>query len=146
MTRIFLFTAAAMLAMSPAQAKGLKWMDAPPGLPSGAKVAVVSGDPGKAGDFTLRIKMPANYMVAPHHHPADEVVRVMDAGTLNYGMGEKLDKSNAGQLTKGSHVTMQAGMNHWVFTNDPVEIQVSGTGPFQIIYVDPKDDPRNAGK
>jgi hypothetical protein len=38
---------------------------------------------------------------------------------------------------------MQAGMNHWVYTTDPVEIQVSGTGPFAITYVDPKDDPRN---
>jgi hypothetical protein len=33
-----------------------------------------------------------------------------------------------------------------VFTTDPVEVQVNGTGPFQIIYVDPKDDPRNAKK
>ena len=34
-------------------------------------------------------------------------------------------------------------MNHWVFNTDPVEIEVSGTGPFAIVYVDPKDDPRN---
>ena len=32
-------------------------------------------------------------------------------------------------------------MNHWVFTTDPVEIQVSGTGPFQIVYANPADDP-----
>jgi hypothetical protein len=29
-----------------------------------------------------------------------------------------------------------------VFTIDPVEVQVDGMGPFQITYVDPKDDPR----
>jgi quercetin dioxygenase-like cupin family protein len=144
MKRILLITATAVLATSPAQAKGLKWMDAPPGLPSGAKVAVVKGDPSKAGDFTIQIKMPAGYTVAPHHHPGDETVRVLGAGTLNYGMGDKLDKANAASLTKGYHVTMQAGMNHWVFTNDPVQIQVSGKGPFQIVYVDPKDDPRTA--
>ena len=146
MQRLFVLTISAVLAATAtgAQAKALKWADAPPGLPSGAKVAVVKGDPSKEGDFTLRIKMPANYTVAPHHHPGDETVRVLDAGTLNYGMGDKLDKANAGSLTKGSHVTMQAGMNHWVFTTDPVEIQVDGKGPFQIVYSDPKDDLRTA--
>jgi len=143
MHRFVLVTAALVFAAaSPAQAKGLKWTDAPPGLPSGAKIAVVSGDPGKAGDFKIRIKMPADYAVAPHHHPTDEVVRVK-SGTLNYGMGEKVDKGNAGQLSDPkTHVTMQAGMNHWVFTTAPAEIEVSGMGPFQIIYADPKDDPR----
>jgi hypothetical protein len=126
-----------------AQAKSMKWMDATgAGLPAGAKMAVVSGDPAKSGPFVVRIKMPANYTVPPHHHPTDEVVRVVSAGALSYGMGDKLDKSNVGSLTKGYHVTMQSGMNHYVFTTDPVDVQVNGTGPFQIIYVDPKDDPR----
>ena len=139
--------ATALLAGSAAgiQAKGkaMKWMDGTAvGLPAGAKLAVVKGDPSKAGDFTVRIKMPANYAVPPHHHPGDETVRVTGDGTLSYGMGDKLDRSNVGSLTKGYHVTMAAGMNHYVFTTDPIELQVTGTGPFAITYVDPKDDPR----
>jgi hypothetical protein len=135
--------AAAFVAASPASAKGVKWMDgAGAGLPPGSQMAVVKGDPSKAGDFTVRVKMPANYAVPPHHHPGDETVRVMGAGTLSYGMGDKLDRSNIGSLTKGYHVTMAAGMNHYVFTTDPIEVQVSGTGPFQIIYADPADNPR----
>lgn len=139
--------ASALLAGSAAgiQAKGkaMKWMDGTAvGLPAGAKLAVVKGDPSKAGDFTVRIKMPANYAVPPHHHPGDETVRVMGDGTLSYGMGDKLDRSNVGSLTKGYHVTMAAGMNHYVFNTDPIELQVTGTGPFAITYVDPKDDPR----
>ena len=55
MRKILFVTITALLAASSAQAKGVKWMDAPPGLPSGAKVAVVKGDPSKEGDFTLRI-------------------------------------------------------------------------------------------
>ena len=137
------FTAAAFVIASPAQGKGLKWMEsAGAGLPAGAKMAVVKGDPSKAGDFTLRIKMPANYTVPPHNHPGEEVVRVMGAGTLSYGMGDKLDRANVGALTKGYHVTMAAGMNHYVFTTDPIELEVSGTGPFAITYADPADDPR----
>ena len=148
MQRLFRLTAAALIiAAAPAGAKGMKWMDAAgAGLPAGAKMAVLKGDPGKAGEVTVRIKMPANYTVPPHHHPTDEVVRVVSSGALSYGMGDKLDKSNVGSLTKGYHVNMQAGMNHYVFTTDPVDVQVNGTGPFQIVYVNPADDPRSAKK
>jgi hypothetical protein len=147
MRSLLLVSLTALIATSPAQAKGMKWMDAAgAGLPAGAKMAVVKGDPSKAGDFTVRIKMPANYAVPPHHHPTDEVVRVLGAGKLTYGMGDKADPSNAGTLEKGYHVTMKAEMNHWVSTTDPIEVQVSGMGPFQITYANPKDDPRTAAK
>ena len=146
MQRLFILSLSALIATSPAQGKALKWMAGPPGLPSGAKFAVVSGDPGKEGMFTIRAKLPANYAVLPHHHPADERVSVLSGGQLSYGMGEKLDRDHAGALTKGYHLTMKAGMNHWVFTTDPVEIQVSAMGPFAITYADPKDDPRTGAK
>jgi quercetin dioxygenase-like cupin family protein len=138
--------AAVVAAASPAYAKSnaSKWMAGPPGLPAGATFMVVSGNPGKEGAFVVRAKLPANYTVPPHHHPGDEVVRVISAGSLNYGMGDKVDTANLGTLNKGYHVTMQPGMNHWVSTTDPVEIQVSGTGPFAITYVNPADDPRGA--
>ncbi len=145
MHRIVILSLTAVIATSPAQAKGMKWMDATgAGLPAGGQMAVVKGDPSKAGDFIVRLKMPANYTVPPHHHPTDEIVRVVSGGTLTYGMGDKLDKANGASLTKGYHVTMQANMNHWVTTTDPLVVQVSGTGPFQIVYVNPKDDPRGA--
>src|SRR5438445_12759171 len=115
------------------QAKAMKWMDASgAGLPAGAKMAVVSGDPSKAGDFVLRAKFPANYTVPPHSHPGDETVRVVSAGALTYGMGDKVNPASSASLTKGYHITMQATMNHWATTTDPVEIQVSGNGPFAI--------------
>ena len=131
-------------ATAKAHAKGLKWGPAPAALPAGAKMAVVSGDPGKEGDFTVRIKVPANYTVPPHHHPTDETVRVLSAGKLTYGSGDKVDTANSATLEKGYHVTMKAGMNHWVQSTDPLEIQVSGTGPFQIVYANPADDPSKA--
>ena len=132
-----------MIVAGPAQAKGMKWMDASgAGLPAGAKMAVVKGDPSKAGDFVIRIKMPANYAVPPHSHPGDEVVRVLGAGTLTYGMGDKVNTASSAGLTKGYHVTMQAGMNHWVTTTDALDVQVNGKGPFAITYANPADDPR----
>jgi quercetin dioxygenase-like cupin family protein len=106
-------------------------------------MAVVKGDPAKAADFTVQIKMPAGYSVPPHHHPTDEVVRVVAGGPLAYGMGDKLDKSNAGSLEKGWHLTLQSGMNHWVVAPDGgATVQVSAMGPFAIVYANPGDDPR----
>lgn len=145
MKNLMILAVPILLVGSAGQAKALKWMDGPGvGLPAGAKLAVVSGDPSKEGMFKVRIKMPANYTVPPHHHPADELVRVR-SGTVNYGMGEKLDKAAARQLTDPkTHIIMGAGMNHWVYTTGPALVEVSGQGPFAITYVNPTDDPRGA--
>lgn len=119
----------------------LKWMDGPPSLPSGVQMAVVSGNPGKQGMFTIQLKMPADYAVPAHSHPTNEVVKVL-SGKLHYGMSDKLNMSDAKTLTVGHTVTMKAKMNHWVHAPAPATVQVSGMGPFQITYVDPNDDPR----
>lgn len=146
MKHMMLFALPLLLAGSAAQAKAnpanLKWMAGPPSLPSGAQMAVVSGDPGKAGMFTIELKMPAGYAVPAHHHPTAETVKVL-SGTLGYGMGDQLDKAKAKSLAAGKSVTMKAKMNHWVMASAPATIQVSGMGPFQITYADPKDDPRH---
>ena len=39
----------------------IKWEDAPPMVPKGAKLAVLYGDPNKDGLFVVRAKLPANY-------------------------------------------------------------------------------------
>ena len=119
----------------------LKWADGPPSLPSGVQMAVVSGNPGKKGPFTIQLKMPADYAVPPHSHPTNEVVKVV-SGKLHYGMSRKMNMSAAKTLTVGHSVTMKAKMNHWVHAPAPATVQVSGRGPFQITYVDAKDDPR----
>jgi len=134
-----------LLAGSVAQAKAkpadLKWGPAPDALPSGAEMAVVSGDPGKKGMFVVRLKMPADYAVPAHWHPTNETVKVL-SGKLHYGMTDKLDLAKAKTLTVGHAVTMKAKMNHWIHAPGAATVQVSGMGPFQITYVDPKDDPR----
>jgi quercetin dioxygenase-like cupin family protein len=145
MKRLFLLTISVLLAGSAsgisAKSAALKWMDGPPGLPSGSKFAVVSGDPGKEGTFVIRAKFPAGYTVPAHHHPTDERVAVL-SGRIGYGMSDKLDKAKAKTLSAGHHVVMKADMNHWVIARRPTTIEVRGKGPFQIVYVDPKDDPR----
>jgi ketosteroid isomerase-like protein len=55
----------------------LKWGDAPPSLPPGAKMAVVQGDPTQAQPFVVRAQVPAGYKVPPHWHPGDENITVL---------------------------------------------------------------------
>lgn len=69
------------------------------------------------------------------------MVSVLSGGALSYGMGDKLDRTNATTLNKGYHVVLGAGMNHWVFNTDPAEIQITAMGPFTITYAN-QDDPR----
>ena len=118
----------------------IKWSDAPPSLPKGSKMAVLYGDPSKDGLFIIRAKLPANYRIAPHSHPTDEVVTVL-SGTLMVGMGDKLAPASAKALPPGSLVVAPARTNHFVLTKQPVVIQVSAMGPLQFTYVNPVDDP-----
>ncbi len=146
MKTLLLIPLAALLAAAPvhSQAKPaeLTWMDGPPSLPSGVQMAVVSGDPGKAGKFTIQLKMPADYAVPPHSHPTDEVVKVV-SGEVHYAMSDKMDMAKAKTLKTGdASIDMKAKMNHWVHASAPATVQVSAMGPFEITYVDPKDDPR----
>jgi len=119
----------------------VKWGPAPPGLPAGAELAVLDGDPGKAGLFTIRAKFPDGYKVPPHSHPTDEHVSVI-SGTLKAGSGAKWDDASMHSLAAGSYAKMVKRMNHYVMAQGETIVQITGMGPFVITYADPKDDPR----
>lgn len=119
----------------------VQWQPGPANLPKGSQLAVLAGDPGKPGPFALRVKIPANTIIAPHRHATDENLTVI-SGDLYHGMGEKADKSQGHLVKQGGFVYLPAQMPHYVWTNgqDSV-VQVTGTGPFGLIYVNPEDDP-----
>jgi len=120
-----------------------KWGPAPPMLPKGAEIAVVSGDPGKPAPYIVRLKFPANYDIPAHSHPTVENVTVV-SGTFLVGMGDKLDKTKSQALDVGAVASLPAGMNHYAFTKAPTTIVLFGQGPVEFKYVNPKDDPRNS--
>jgi quercetin dioxygenase-like cupin family protein len=126
-------------------AADLKWSDGPPALPAGSKIAVLSGDPGKAAPFTVRLKFPTGYKVPPHTHPTAENVTVI-SGTLGLGSGPKFDDAAAHELTAGGFAVMPAGMEHFAACKSECVIQVHAMGPFEVKYVNPADDPRQAKK
>jgi quercetin dioxygenase-like cupin family protein len=118
----------------------LKWGDAPPILPKGAKMAVLAGDPGGKGIFVVRLMLPAKYRIPAHNHPTDEYVTVI-SGSLYVGMGDKLDPSKGEKLSPGGFAAVPTGMNHYAWTTGKTVIQVEGEGPFGMTYVDTADDP-----
>lgn len=120
----------------------VKWGPAPPSLPPGAQVAILDGDPTRAGmPYVIRAKMPDGYKVPPHWHPVDENVTVLK-GTLVLARGEKFDPSQGTELPAGSFSKMPKGVRHYARAKGETIIQVNGIGPFEVHYVDPKDDPR----
>ncbi|CAN5204004.1 hypothetical protein BH20VER2_BH20VER2_11940 [soil metagenome] len=121
----------------------LKWGAAPPGLPSGAQLAVLSGDPTKKGVFTVRLRMPAGYKIPPHTHPTAELVTVI-SGSIYRGNGERFDESAGQKMEVGSFASFPAGVKHFAWTTEDSVIQIHGEGPFGIEHVDPETDPRNA--
>ncbi|HVK88763.1 MAG TPA: cupin domain-containing protein [Kofleriaceae bacterium] len=123
--------------------KQIKWVDAPPSLPKGAKAAVIEGDPSKAGPFTMRLQVPAGYKIPAHTHPALEHVTVL-TGEAYMGMGDTLDAKAATKLSVGSFAVMPVGHTHYFFVKRKTEIQLHSIGPWGITYVNPADDPRNA--
>jgi ketosteroid isomerase-like protein len=121
-------------------AAAIKWMDAPPSLPKGAKLAVLVGDPTKPEPFTLRLQLPDGYKIAPHTHPTDEHVTVM-SGVLRAAMGKAWDDKALGDFASGSYANMATGMPHYVQAKGVTVVQVHGVGPFVVDYVNPADDP-----
>jgi quercetin dioxygenase-like cupin family protein len=123
----------------------IEWKPGPAAIPAGAKMAVLEGDPTKEGPFAVRFQFPAGYHIAPHTHPKTERVTVI-SGTMLLAMGENLDRSAAKSLNAGTYGFWPAGMKHTAWFDGETIIQLHGIGPWQINYVNPADDPRNAKK
>lgn len=126
-------------------ASEVKWGDAPPSLPKGAKMAVLSGDPGKAGAFTARLKVPAGYKIAPHYHSTDEDLTVI-SGSFFFAEGDKMETKGAHEMKAGAFHHLPAKTHHYAFAKGGgAVVQINANGPFDIVYIDPKDDPSKAG-
>jgi quercetin dioxygenase-like cupin family protein len=113
-----------------------------PAFPKGAQTVVLHGDPAKPGLFILRAKFPPNYVVPPHTHPGFETVTVL-TGAMGSGMGEKADLTKGKMLQAGGMLALPANHAHYVWTTDEETIiQVAAVGPFDLVYINPEDDPR----
>ncbi len=138
---------AALLVAQPSQAQNaftsdqVKFGPAPPFLPPGAQLAVLEGDPmASSGDFTIRLKMPDGYKVAPHTHPNRENVTVL-SGTLKVGMGDQFDADKMMSFGAGSFAYLDPSMHHYAGASGETVIQIHGMSPVKFNYINPADDP-----
>jgi len=126
------------IALSPGD---VKWMPAPPVLPKGVQIAVLSGNPFAEGFSTVRLKIPANTVFAPHWHPTAESFTVL-SGKLFVGMGDSVDREHSRGMGAMGFVSLPAMHHHYAYTEGAgAIIDLSFYGPFQIHYVNPSDDP-----
>ncbi|HTW34347.1 MAG TPA: cupin domain-containing protein [Rhizomicrobium sp.] len=112
-------------------------------FPPGGQLAVLVGDPSKAGPYVIRVKIPAGMKLPPHRHPEDRIYTVI-SGVFYIGHGEHFDEAGLTAYGPGSLVVLPSNTPHFHWARSGQYItQVYGTGPMGTHYVDSKDDPRN---
>ena len=108
----------------------LVWRDAPIAMPPGAQVAVLEGNPQRAGLFTMRAKFPPGYKLARHIHEAPERVTVL-SGSVRVSF----DATTEGRLFEaGSFYVTPPGVPHAVSTETGAELQLTTMGPWLLQY------------
>ncbi|MGH8211567.1 MAG: hypothetical protein ACREU6_18620 [Steroidobacteraceae bacterium] len=117
-----------------------------PGLPPGAKRALLVGDPSKAGPYVARVQLPAGYRLAPHWHSNSESITIL-SGVLSFGVGDTFDEATMKDLPAGSFYFVPPNTHQYLMAKTAVTGQMQGIGPVShIVFVNPSDDPRNQAK
>jgi hypothetical protein len=119
----------------------IAWGPPPHFIAPEAQLAVIEGNPGaSSGDYTVRLKMPDGYRIAPHWHPQRENVTVI-SGNFRVGMGDIFEKDKMATFPAGSFAFLDPDMHHYAMASGEVIVQVHGSAPLQFNYVHPEDDP-----
>ena len=126
------------VAQTPAAAMPSQWAVAPPLLPRGALIAVVSGDPAGPGESTIELSMPDGYRMPPHFHPTDERIEVKQ-GTLLVGTGDRLDARKTMPVNVGDTAVAPAGVHHYSVARGETVVGVTFIGTYTITYVNPSE-------
>ena len=111
------------------------WTDAPPVMPKGTKMAILEGSPKAAGMFTIRLRVPAGSVIAPHTHPRHERVTVL-SGRLRVGFGKKIDKARTKEFRAGSFYVNPPHDPHYLLVEEQTVLQLTCEGPWTLDYVE----------
>ncbi|HKU67524.1 MAG TPA: cupin domain-containing protein [Candidatus Baltobacteraceae bacterium] len=100
----------------------------------GASMAVLYGNPDKAGYYVVRMKVGAGWKFPPHFHPGRENVTVI-SGTFYAGMGSKWDDKKLTAFPAGSFISVPPGAPHFAMAKGPTVVDISGTEPLKDILI-----------
>jgi pimeloyl-ACP methyl ester carboxylesterase/uncharacterized RmlC-like cupin family protein len=120
-------TPQAMAALAPVPTAGSS------GAP-GVETRVVSGDPTKAGPYTIVLTVPAHTRIEAHRH-RDDRSAVVVSGEWRFGYGRTASSAGLETLPAGSTYTEPADAPHFAETGDgPVTVVITGSGPSDTTY------------
>jgi quercetin dioxygenase-like cupin family protein len=113
-----------------------------PAYPPAVHLAILVGDPARAGPYTIRVKVPGGIKFMPHKHPEDRVYTVI-SGVFYVGLGEQYDESELIAFAPGSVIVLPGNQPHfhWAKSGEYMT-QITAIGPLGLDYVDPDNDPR----
>jgi quercetin dioxygenase-like cupin family protein len=101
---------------------------------AGILTTTLSGDPRKAGPYTIEIRVPANTRIQAHTH-RDERTAVVVSGRWFFGYGAKADEALVKELPAGSFYTEPANVAHFALTRgEGAVVYITGFGPTDTVY------------
>ena len=129
--------AASVVALTPSE---MTWTKQGVLAASGLEQLNLVGDPTKPGPYTLRLKFPKGFRIAPHTHPDSREVTIL-SGVYATGYGETFDDAELKILPAGSFYTEPANVPHFIEIKEETVLQVSGTGPSGRKFILPPELP-----
>lgn len=128
---------ASVVALTPPE---MKWTKQGALAAPGLEQFNLVGDPTKPGPYTLRLKFPKGYRIAPHTHPDSREVTII-SGVFATGYGETFDNAKLKILPAGSFYTEPANVPHYIEIEEDTVLQVSGMGPSGRKFIIPPEIP-----
>ena len=122
-----------LLAATPIQVTEPAWVDAPSTMPKGTKMAILEGSPKEAGLFTIRLRLPKGAVIAPHTHPRNERVTILE-GRVRVGFGTRVEDTGT-TFTAGGFYVNPPGEAHYLTILDDSVLQLTCEGPWEVVYV-----------
>ncbi len=129
--------ASSVVTLTPAE---MKWTSQGALAAPGLEQINLIGDPAKPGAYTLRLKFPKGFRIAPHTHPDSREVTIL-SGVFATGYGERFDNTKLKSLPAGSFYTEPANVPHYIEIEEDTVLQVSGTGPSGRKFIIPPEIP-----
>lgn len=116
-----------------------KWQKGPDFLEPGAEMQPLEKE--SKGMSSIKIKLPEGYKIPPHWYKNKVRIDVL-SGVFYMGSGKQIEKENAVPINAGEHRVLPPEMSSYGFVDGPAIIKLTTVAPWDIKYVNPKDDPR----